>query len=64
MKEYNEKVQYIHLNPVKAGWVRRAEDWAWSRVHDYTGNVNDAPATPSGLDVNRVSLPADERARI
>jgi REP element-mobilizing transposase RayT len=24
VKEYNEKVEYIHLNPVKAGLVRRA----------------------------------------
>ena len=64
VKEYNEKVQSIHLNPVKAGLVRRAQDWAWSSVHDYTGNVNDAPATPSGLAVNRVLLPADEGTRI
>jgi len=24
VKEYNEKVEYIHLNPVKAGLVSRA----------------------------------------
>jgi putative transposase len=62
--EYNEKVQYIHLNPVKAGLVKRAEDWPWSSVHDYTGNVNDAPLTGSALAINRVLLPADERTRI
>ncbi len=49
VKEYNERVNYIHLNPVKAGLVDRADDWAWSSVHDYTGNVNDAPVTASGL---------------
>ena len=27
VKEYNEKVEYIHLNPVKAGLVSRPEDW-------------------------------------
>jgi REP-associated tyrosine transposase len=27
VKEYNEKVEYIHLNPVKAGLVKRPEDW-------------------------------------
>ena len=62
--EYNEKVQYIHLNPVKAGLVKRAEDWPWSSVHDYTGNINDAPLTAIGLAINRVLLPADERTRI
>ncbi len=64
VKEYNEKVQYVHLNPVKAGLVDRADDWAWSSVHDYTGNVNHAPVTASGLAINRVLLPTDERTRI
>ena len=53
----SESVEYIHLNPVKAGWVSRPEDWAWSSVHDCTGVVNDAPVTPSGLSVDRVLLP-------
>jgi hypothetical protein len=64
--EYNQKVRYIHLNPVKAGLVDRAEDWPWSSVHDYGGNVGEAPATDSGSTINRVLLllPADERTRI
>jgi putative transposase len=62
--EYNEKVQYLHLNPVKAGLVKRATDWPWSSLHDYTGNLNDASLTASGLAINRVLLPADERTRI
>jgi len=49
VREYHEKGEYIHFNPVKAGWVDRPEDWAWSSVHDYTGNLNDRPMTPSGL---------------
>lgn len=64
VKEYHEKVWYIHLNPVKAGRVSRPEDWPWSSVHDYTDTINHAPITPSGLAVDRVSLPADLRARI
>jgi hypothetical protein len=64
VREYNEKVHYIHLNPVKAGLVSRPGDWAWSSVDDYTGSVNHAPVTPSGLSRDRVQLPADERARI
>ncbi|MGO9274680.1 MAG: hypothetical protein ACLQOO_31370 [Terriglobia bacterium] len=39
-------------------------DWPWSSVHDYTGRTNRAPATPSGLAVDRVLLPADEHTRI
>jgi putative transposase len=64
VREYHEKVQYIHLNPVKAGRVGRAEDWPWSSVHDYTGSVNDTPFTPSGLSVDRILLPADPNIRI
>jgi putative transposase len=26
VREYNQKVEYIHLNPVRAGWVSRAEE--------------------------------------
>ena len=64
VKEYHEKVWYIHLNPVKVGRVSRPEDWSWSSVHDYNGTINRAPITPSGLSVDRVSLPADPRTRI
>src|SRR5208283_1300535 len=64
VREYHEKVEYIHLNPVKAGRARRPQDWPWSRVHDYTGNLKDAPMTPTGLSVDRVLLPADPHTRI
>jgi putative transposase len=64
VREYHEKVEYIHLNPVKAGLVRCPEDWPWSSVHDYTGSTARAPATPSGLAVDRVLLPGDEHTRI
>ena len=40
VKEYNEKVEYIHLNPVRAGLVSRAEDWsrpAGSSYNEYAG---------------------------
>ena len=52
--EYNEKVEYIHLNPVRAGLARRAEEWPWSSVHDYTGSVERPAARPSGLQIDRV----------
>jgi putative transposase len=64
VKEYHEKVEYIHLNPVRAGLVKRAEDWPWSSVHDYTGSLNTMVSANRILAVDRVLLPADERARI
>jgi len=59
-----EEVEDIHLNPVKGGLAKRPEDWPWSSVHDYTGNIADAPVTPSGLSVDRVLVPADPHTRI
>jgi putative transposase len=37
VKEYNAKVEYIHLNPVRAGLVSRPEDWRWSSYNAYAG---------------------------
>ena len=34
VKEYHEAVDYVHGNPVRAGLVKRAEDWRWSSVHN------------------------------
>jgi putative transposase len=30
-----EKLRYIHLNPVRAGFVAKAVDWKWSSVRLY-----------------------------
>ena len=57
-------MEYIHLNPVKAGLASRPEDWSWSSVHDHTGSVQNRVATPSGLCIDRVLLPADAHTRI
>ena len=35
VKEHNEKVEYIHLNPVRAGLVSRPADWRWSSYNEY-----------------------------
>lgn len=64
VKEYNEKVEYIHLNPVKAGFVTRPEDWPWSSVHDYTGSWRAAWGPGSPIPVDRIVLPADEQTRL
>jgi putative transposase len=64
VKEYNEKVAYIHWNPVKAGLVERAEDWNWSSVHDATGTVSTPCGKGSPIPVDRVVMPSDERTRI
>ena len=64
VKEYQEKVEYIHQNPVRAGLVGQAEDWLWSSAREYSGTLR-APANAHPiLRIDRILLPADERARI
>ena len=64
VQEYNEKVEYIHLNPVKAGLVRRPQDWPWSSLKEYSGGSAEEQRRLCGLTIDRVRLPADHRTRI
>jgi putative transposase len=64
VREYHEKVEDIHLNPVRAGLVQRPDDWKWSSGHDYTGTVRAPAGAGSPIPVDRISLPADPRTRI
>jgi putative transposase len=64
VKEHNEKVEYIHLNPVRAGLVSRPADWRWSSYHEYAGMSADEQNERCGLIVDRVRMPPDPRARI
>lgn len=36
-KMINQKLEYLHLNPVKAGFVERPEHWYYSSARDYHG---------------------------
>jgi REP element-mobilizing transposase RayT len=33
-----QKVEYVHYNPVKRGYVDKAEDWRYSSARNYLGN--------------------------
>ena len=65
VKEYNETVEYIHLNPVRRGLVGDTRDWKWSSVHEYAGvSGEESVSRRCGLRIDRVRLPADENTRI
>jgi putative transposase len=64
VKEYYDKVDCIHLNPVRAGLVERAEDWPWSSVRDYAGSLSGTGSAHRLLPIDRIHLPTDERTRI
>ncbi|MBX9852075.1 MAG: hypothetical protein K2X86_09985 [Cytophagaceae bacterium] len=36
-KTMQQKLDYIHDNPVEAGFVEKPEDWLWSSARDYVG---------------------------
>ena len=36
-KFFEEKLNYIHNNPVRAGWVNKPEDYNYSIARDYLG---------------------------
>jgi hypothetical protein len=64
MRGHYDKADYIHLNPVRAGLVERAEDWPWSSVHDHSGSLNAEATANHILAIDQILLPAKERARI
>jgi putative transposase len=39
VREYQKTMEYMHLNPVRRGWVGKPEDWLWSSFHSYAGPV-------------------------
>lgn len=46
-QQWQETFGYIHLNPMKHGFVERVEDWKWSSWHSYQH-----PQKPSQLERN------------
>ena len=64
VQENNEKVEYIHLNPVRAGLVSRPKDWRWLSYNEYAGISAEEQKKRCGLIVDRVTIPSDPRARI
>ena len=37
---FNKMLEYIHLNPVTAGFVTRPEDWKYSSARDFRDSDN------------------------
>jgi len=49
---FMQKVNYIHLNPVRAGLVERAIDYRWSSARIWLGR--DAEDEPLKVDIDRI----------
>lgn len=42
-KMLDDRLEYLHQNPVKAGWVVRPQDYRWSSARDYCGEKGILP---------------------
>jgi putative transposase len=57
--DYTNHIDYIHVNPLKHGYVSRVHDWPYSSFHryvqdgilakDWCGELNDLPTAPENL---------------
>jgi len=54
-----QKVNYVHQNPVRAGLVKRAEDYQWSSVRCWSGTVREDE--PLMMDIDKVAWRANRR---
>jgi hypothetical protein len=64
VKDYTDTVEYIYLNPGRRGLVKRPEKWIWSSHPEYAGASAAEQEKKCGLAIDRVRLPANEKARI
>jgi putative transposase len=46
-----QKIEYIHQNPVKRGYVDQAEHWRYSSARDYLGGRGLLPVDKSWWSV-------------
>ena len=54
-KEFNERLAYLHLNPVKKGRVKRREDWRWSSYNSFA--LDEATVAACPIQIDDVRLP-------
>ena len=55
-REFNERLEYMHLNPVKKGLVKRPEDWRWSSYNNFALEKATVAACPIQIDYVRLPL--------
>jgi putative transposase len=53
-KEFNQRLTYMHLNPVRKGLVARPEDWRWSSYNNCAVDKTTVAACPIQIDYIRL----------
>jgi putative transposase len=59
-KEFAERLQYMHLNPVRKGLVEKPEQWRWSSYNNFSLDKAVVAACP--IQIDYVHLPDSYRA--
>jgi putative transposase len=59
-REFGERLDYLHMNPVRKGLVKRPEDWRWSSYNNFALDKTVVAACP--IQVDYVHLPPGYRA--
>jgi hypothetical protein len=54
-KQFNERLLYMHLNPVHKGLVKRPEDWRWSSYNNFALEQERAASCPIEVDYVRMA---------
>jgi putative transposase len=64
MHDYWEKVESMHLNPVRRGLVVKGEDWIRSSAAEYSGVSPEEQRRRCGVVIDRVGIAAEAKTRI
>jgi len=59
-REFSERLEYMHRNPVRKGLVTRPEDWRWSSCNNFALDKTTVAACP--IQIDYIHLPLGYRA--
>ena len=58
-QEFRERLDYMHLNPVRKGLVKKAQDWLWSSYNNFSLDKQQVKGCP--IQIDYVHLPQSYR---
>lgn len=59
-KEFGERLEYMHMNPVRKGLINKPEQWRWSSYNNFSLDKSIVASCPIPIDY--VHLPDNYRA--
>ena len=59
-KEFNDRLEYMHLNPLRKGLASKPEEWRWSSYNNFA--LDKAKVTGCPIQIDYVRLPESYRA--